>query len=127
MTGAALTKVFIMSGLMIFIFGFIVGSVSMMFSLGLFRYNLSVEEYLNDSSSWIDVSKSLPYEYEDVISPENNKLTIDVLVAFESGQYIVNSMAYGNISDNCDEEYWFWTIEFGGKPICWKPIPKLPK
>lgn len=116
-----------MSGLMIFIFGFIVGSVSMMFSLGLFRYNLSVEEYLNDSSSWIDVSKSLPYEYEELISPENNKLTIDVLVAFESGQYIVNSMAYGNISDNCDEEYWFWTIEFGEKPICWKPIPKLPK
>ena len=68
MTGAALTKVFIMSGLMIFIFGFIVGSVSMMFSLGLFRYNLSVEEYLNDSSYWIDVSKSLPYE--ELISPE---------------------------------------------------------
>ena len=70
MTDAALTKVFIMSGLRIFIFGFIVGSVSMMFSLGLFRYNLSVEEYLNDSSSWIDVSKSLPYEYEELISPE---------------------------------------------------------
>ena len=99
----------------------------MMFSLGLFRYNLSVEEYLNDSSSWIDVSKSLPYEYEELLSPENNKLTIDVLVAFESGQCIVNSMAYGNISDDCDEEYWFWTIEFGEKAICCKPLANLPQ